>query len=236
VTSDPSGISCPGQCLASFASGTTVALATIPDAGYLFGGWSGHSDCSDGVVQMTGDRSCTATFVPDTGISYTLTVSRTGSGSGTVTGRGIYCGTDCTEIIPSGTAIQLNAIPDPGSGFDGWGGDCDSFGRVDMNSNRTCTASFSPLPPGAGLQLSVSPTDVEVNGQGWPSNNPVTVSVTASCPGFCAGNLELKIGEPGGAGRFYLYDSNVGGNCTLTDDDPGDRFSARAATLITSFS
>jgi pimeloyl-ACP methyl ester carboxylesterase len=232
VTSTPAGISCPSACSASFASGTTVALAPNPDPGFLFGSWSGDPDCSDGVVQMNTDRSCTATFVPNTGTTYTLTVSRTGSGSGTVTGPGIYCGPDCTEIFASGTPVPLNAIPDAGSGFDGWSGDPDCLdGSVTMDGDRQCTASFSPLPPGAGLQLSASPSEVTLNGQGWPSNNPVTVSVTASCPGFCAGNLVLNIGESGGAGRFYLYESNVGGNCTLTDDDPGDRFSARAAVL-----
>ena len=45
---------------------------------------------------MTAARACTATFTLN---SYTLTVSRAGTGSGTVTSSpaGIACGTDCSE-------------------------------------------------------------------------------------------------------------------------------------------
>jgi phospholipase C len=41
VTSNPSGISCPTTCSASFANGTQVTLTAVPSTGSSFGGWSG---------------------------------------------------------------------------------------------------------------------------------------------------------------------------------------------------
>jgi len=62
VTSDPTGINCGMDCDESFESGTTVTLSAAPDSGSIFVGWGGDADCSDGVVSMTEDRACTATF------------------------------------------------------------------------------------------------------------------------------------------------------------------------------
>jgi arabinogalactan endo-1,4-beta-galactosidase len=63
VTSTPAGIACPGTCAASFASGTSVALAQVPNSGSTFGGWTGActgtASCS---VTMNAAESVTATF------------------------------------------------------------------------------------------------------------------------------------------------------------------------------
>lgn len=61
VTSSPSGISCGGTCIASFASGYSVILTATANTGSTFTGWSG--DCaSDGTVTMTQNKTCTANF------------------------------------------------------------------------------------------------------------------------------------------------------------------------------
>ena len=62
VTSSPSGISCGSDCEEGYGSGTVVTLTPAPATGSTFGGWSGDGDCSDGVVTMSGERNCTATF------------------------------------------------------------------------------------------------------------------------------------------------------------------------------
>jgi len=66
VTSNVAGIWCGPTCSASFINGTSVTLVAMPALGSQFNGWSGDVDCSDGVVTMDADKTCTATFVPIT--------------------------------------------------------------------------------------------------------------------------------------------------------------------------
>jgi hypothetical protein len=54
VTSNPSGISCPSACVASFPRGTTVTLTATPNQGSIFDEWRG-GPCNDssGTCQLT---------------------------------------------------------------------------------------------------------------------------------------------------------------------------------------
>lgn len=82
--------------------------------------------------------------------SYTLSVSKAGTGSGTVTGTGINCGADCSETYTSGTSVTLSASPTSGT-FTGWSGACTGTGTcsLTMNANKSVTATFDV---GAGGQ------------------------------------------------------------------------------------
>ena len=62
VTSSPAGINCGSNCSAQFDEDSVVTLTATPSTGSLFDGWSGHADCNNGVVTMSEDISCTATF------------------------------------------------------------------------------------------------------------------------------------------------------------------------------
>jgi hypothetical protein len=142
VTSNPVGIDCGGDCNENYTPGTVVTLTAVRDASSFFAGFGGDPDCLDGVVTMDSDKNCTATFslVPST-----LTVTKSGAGSGTVTSDpvGVDCGTDCTETYASGTPVTLTATAAPGSLFAGWSGDPDCLdGIVTMDADKTCTATF----------------------------------------------------------------------------------------------
>ena len=52
--------------------------------------------------------------------TYQLTVVKTGSGTGTVTGSGVDCGTTCAAPYAEGTLLNLKATADAGSVFTGW--------------------------------------------------------------------------------------------------------------------
>ncbi|TMQ25662.1 MAG: hypothetical protein E6K65_16290, partial [Nitrospirae bacterium] len=81
---------------------------------------------------------------------FTLTVSETGLGSGTVTSSppGINCGSACSASYVSGTTVTLTATPGMLSGFGGWTG-CDIASgntcTVKMNAARSVTADFTLL-------------------------------------------------------------------------------------------
>lgn len=77
---------------------------------------------------------------------FTLTVTKEGTGSGTVTSSvtGISCGADCTELYNSGEVVMLAAASNTGSIFTSWSGDPDCFdGQITVNANKTCTANFN---------------------------------------------------------------------------------------------
>lgn len=67
ITTSPAAIECGKICGVQLASGTAVTLAATPDPGWAFEGWSGDPDCTDGVLSMSADQSCTATF----GVAFT---------------------------------------------------------------------------------------------------------------------------------------------------------------------
>jgi len=77
--------------------------------------------------------------------SNTLSVTKSGSGSGQVTSSpaGIDCGTDCSEDYNYGTEVTLTATPEFRSIFIGWSGSCTgSSCSVTMDTNHTVNAHF----------------------------------------------------------------------------------------------
>jgi hypothetical protein len=156
VTSSPSGINCGSTCSAFYSEGTTVTLTPTADAGSSFAGWSGAcSGTGACTVTMDQARSVTATFntIPVVPPSYTLTVGKNGTGSGTVTSSppGINCGATCVQTYTEGTVVTLTPTPTAGSTFAGWSGDCTGTGActVTMSQARSVTATFNVLvaPP-----------------------------------------------------------------------------------------
>src|SRR5919206_381419 len=80
----------------------------------------------------------------------TLTVSRAGTGSGTVTSTpaGINCGTTCSANFDDGTSVTLTATAATNSTFTGWSGgngttNSDGTYTVSMTQARNVTATFA---------------------------------------------------------------------------------------------
>jgi Divergent InlB B-repeat domain len=114
-----------------------------------------NSAATTGTVTVTitgtsGTLTHTTTLTLTVNALYTLTVSDTGLGSGTVTSSpaGIDCGSTCSASYVSGTTVTLTATPNSLSGFGGWSG-CDAVSgntcTVNMNSARSVTADFALL-------------------------------------------------------------------------------------------
>ena len=70
-----------------------------------------------------------------------------------------------------GTEVRLTARPDPGYEFAGWQGDITGNERrvfLTMNSNKSVTAVFTPIPPGYGsLTVAISPPEAVAAGARW---------------------------------------------------------------------
>ncbi|MFZ9668517.1 MAG: InlB B-repeat-containing protein [Solirubrobacterales bacterium] len=87
---------------------------------------------------------------------FALSVSKTGTGSGTVTSSpsGVDCGSDCTEIYDRDTQVTLAATAVTGSSFTEWSSSDPSFScpgtgacTVTMDQARTVSATFTADPP-----------------------------------------------------------------------------------------
>ena len=79
---------------------------------------------------------------------YTLTVNKSGTGSGTVISSpsGINCGSTCQAAYSGGTSVTLTATPATGSTFAGWSGSCSSSSSVCgvvMTQDRSVTSIFN---------------------------------------------------------------------------------------------
>ena len=91
----------------------------------------------------------TATFVPESVETYTLTVTLDGTGLGSVnsTPGGINCTPDCAANFEAGTVVTLTAIADAGSTLMGWEGACSGTGEcvVTMDEERLVIAIFDTV-------------------------------------------------------------------------------------------
>jgi protocatechuate 3,4-dioxygenase beta subunit len=81
----------------------------------------------------------------------TVSVSRSGPGSGAVTSSpaGIDCGATCSDGFESRKTVTLDAEPTPGSTFAGWTGACSGTGpcQVRLTGAASVGATFESTPP-----------------------------------------------------------------------------------------
>jgi uncharacterized repeat protein (TIGR02543 family) len=142
-------INCGQDCFEDYPNNTTVTLTAAPSPGSTFSGWSGAAGCTTNPtcnVTVTTAMTVSATFTLDV---HTLSVSRNGTGTGTVVSNEatplISCGTDCSEPYNHGTVVTLTATPAANATFVGWsGGGCSGTGNcvVTVDAAKTVTATF----------------------------------------------------------------------------------------------
>lgn len=81
---------------------------------------------------------------------FNLTVTKNGSGAGTVvsTPAGVDCGSTCQAVFGNGTSAVLIATAASGSTFAGWsGGNCTGTETCTVSAEATVTATFNTIPP-----------------------------------------------------------------------------------------
>ncbi|MCC7382116.1 MAG: hypothetical protein IT384_09815 [Deltaproteobacteria bacterium] len=120
--------------------------------------------------------------------SHRLVVTVAGGGSGTITGTGISCGSDCSEVLPAGTSVTLTAAAAGGSSFLRFIG-CDRATRlsctVTMDAARVVRVE---LIPSFNTNISGSLTGVEATQ--LDTNGSYAFSWT--CSGLCASSWTIQ--------------------------------------------
>ncbi|MEJ7893689.1 MAG: Calx-beta domain-containing protein, partial [Solirubrobacteraceae bacterium] len=170
--------------------------------------------------------------------SYELTVSRSGSGQGTVTSSpaGINCGSDCTETYTLDRQVTLTPTPSGGGQFSGWTGDCTGTGTctVTMDRARFVGASFAAAatPPSASID---DVTVTEGNSGTVNASFTVTLAFASGSPvtvDYATADDSAKAPEdyePQGAGTLTFAANETTKTLTVpvkgdTVDEPDERF------------
>jgi YD repeat-containing protein len=176
-----SGSGCPDNNPA-FHGTCGYATTSHPD-GYSNEEWWGimrtkdNGDAPDIMETKAGYYRLQILWIPQ----YTLTVSKTGTGSGTVTSSDgkISCGSDCSETYSTVTEVTLTAAPTAGSTFASWSG-CTPTPTdpkkctVTVSDNTTVTATFQKdtNPPTGSIIIN--------SGAEATKSKSVTLTLTAS--------------------------------------------------------
>jgi hypothetical protein len=141
---------------------------------------------------------------------FSLTVSRAGTGSGTVTSSpaGINCGATCAKTFAPGTQVTLTGSPAAGSAFAGWsGGGCSGTGtcKVTLNANTAVTATFTPVHT-----LTVS---LAGSGSGSVTSSPAGIDCGATCAHAFKAGTQITLTASASQGNFAGWS---GGGCSGT--------------------
>jgi hypothetical protein len=210
VVSSPAGINCGAACSPSFTPGTVVTLTASAAAGSSFSGWGGAC-AGTGTCQVTlnAATSVTASFAL-TVVNPILTVSKAGSGSGTVTSSpaGISCGSACSASYANGTSVTLTAAAAAGSTFSSWSGACTGTGtcQVVMSAPRSVTATFAATATTFALSVSTAGP-----GSGTVTSSPAGITCGAACIATYASGTVVSLTAAAAAGSVF---SSWGGACT----------------------
>lgn len=137
----------------------------------------------------------------------TLSVSKSGTGSGTVTSSpsGISCGTDCSEPYSEGTFVSLTPTASADSTFGGWSGACTGTGTctITMSTDTTITANFavSTFTVSGGVKdISDKPlpnTRVTISGENISKKTVTDSDGKYSFTGISAGTYILHASKEG---------------------------------------
>ncbi len=111
-----------------------------------------------------------------------LIITKSGSGSGMIfsTPTGIECGTFCSTTYSRHARISLTALPDRGSLFTGWSGDCRGKGAcaVTMSAERSVGAVFEK----GSCSYTVTPRTRTLTYLGGSISAQITARGSAYCP------------------------------------------------------
>lgn len=220
VTSSPAGISCGATCSFAFADNTLVTLTGAPGANSGAVAWSGcdsltlENKCK---VTMSSAKTVTATFNL---VKRKLTVSKAGTGTGTVTSSpaGINCGSECSAEYDHDTEVTLSGTSGANTEAVKWSGCTSVSGEnkclVSMTAAKSVTATFNL----GKRELKVAKKG---SGTGTVTSSPTGINCGSTCSFvFNEGTMVTLTGTPSGeaeAAKWLGCDSvNAEDKCLVT--------------------
>ncbi len=224
VKSSPAGIDCGSTCMAEFEDGKEVTLKASAEAGSVFNSWKG-CDVVNGrecKVTVDGAEAVSAKFSEVKALS----VQKGGAGLGSVKSSpgGINCLAACLSAEaefsagPPAKEVTLTAVPNRGSAFVGWSGDCSGLPptcKVTLSAAKSVTAEFTPIPK-VSLTLDKAP------GTGAVKSAPVSINCAAACSSQTSGfylDSEVALAETPYKSTFSQWTGACSGGlpiCKLT--------------------
>jgi PKD repeat protein len=177
--------------------------------------WAGKLD----EIQIY-NRALSATEVATLAGKYTLTISKGGTGSGTVTSSptGIDCGSTCSYPFDDAASVDISASAASGSTFSTWSGACTGNGTpctVVMSEARAVTATFNSKaeftgsPTSGSVPLNVSFTDTS-------THSPTSWSWTFGDGGTSTVKNPVHTYRINGTYEVTLTATGAGGASTMT--------------------
>jgi hypothetical protein len=163
------------------------------------------------LMAACGDGSDSGTSpVASPPVSFTLTITKDGGGTGTITSNppGVICGTSCAITVGSGTVVTLIGEPNPNNTLSSWGGLCATASAsctVTVTSNQTVTTTFEVSSPSPSLAVSI----------GGNGNGTVTCNAALCASRYAWGTSILLSAVPQAGSAFAGWS---GGNCAGSAD------------------
>ena len=162
-----------------------------------------------------------------TAVLRTLTVAKSGTGTGTVntSPAGISCGSTCSATYASGTSVALSATPNTGSTFTGWSGACSGTSgcALVLDANKSATATFA---------LSTAPTSTLTvtkagTGSGTVTSSPSGITCGSTCSASYNSGTNVTLTAAASFGSTF---SGWSGACTGTGTCTVSMTAARSVT------
>jgi uncharacterized repeat protein (TIGR01451 family) len=201
----------------SDTSDVQITIAVTPNTvGSITNNMSIAGNETDGAT-ANNTASQNSTLVP----VYTLTVTQSGSGIGTVTigGNGsLNCTSPCS--VPSGALMDVHASPDFGSILQNWGGACAGTSSslddciLTITSNMSASVTFGFVGPAPGFTITAASSSVSTS-----AGATVSDMITVTPQGFTGVvNLTCSITGPAPLPTCGLSPTSIanGGISTLT--------------------
>ena len=170
---------CTGRIWAGTQSGQTWSTTQLMDTALSISSFGEDEAGELYVVHLGSGSNGTIQRLVEVAQSFTLTVNRTGTGTGTVVSApsGINCGSVCANTFGAGAVVTLTATPAAGSVFTGWsGGGCSGTGPCVVTVAASTTVSAAFTVPTVTLTLTRAG-----NGGGTITSAPSGIGCPVTC-------------------------------------------------------